>query len=229
MTDYSSVKNTAKNGKLIRAEIREYILAMALVFGFNQDKVWSEKLYPDNPYRQQQCTLLHIPKLIDGMEPEASLFHLHLLVTFESYFKRYATYSDPRYVLFYDTKKFRIYYDRLRYGLNHKVNLHRTMQYMWTPVLLTMLYIYGYDKEKQAIDLNKFWFFKNSWNTEHTISQLENWLLEVLYNKIGNLGAFKVIDDHYLWLEKPHYWEDTAYDNIYFITQKLRAGKYIYH
>lgn len=227
MTDYSSVKNTAKNGKLIRAEIREYILAMALVFGFSQDKAWSDRLYPDNPHRQQQCTLLHIPKSLGYVGPN-SLFHSHLLTTFESYFKQYVGPSlDPKFVLFYDTKKFRIYYDRLKYGPNYKINLHRTMQYMWTPVLLSMLYIYGFDKEKQAIDLNKFWFFRDSWNTEDTVSQLTNWLSEVLYNKVGDLGSFKFVDNRYLWLEKPYYWEEVTYTNVSLITQKLRAGKYI--
>ena len=234
MTDYSSVKNTAKNGKLIRAEIREYLLAMALVYGFSQEKVWTEGFYPYNLHRQKQCTLLFLPVVPENKDYRAILFHENLIQTFKHYFKEFVSseFLDPNHVLFFDTKKFRIYYDRLKYGRKqengeYKVNLHKTMQYMWTPVLITMLYLYGYDKEKQAIDLNKFWFFKECWNVNDTICRLVLWLTTVGYKKTGDLGDVNHIDGHYLWLEKPDLWEKTAYDNVDFITKKLAAGKYI--
>ena len=234
MADYSSVKNTAKNGKLIRAEIREYILAMALTYGFCQEQSYSEDLYPDNLHRQKQCTLLFIPKMPEAHNYKAIIFHKNLIQTFRHYFKEETDKEivPADFVLFYDTTKFRIYYDRLKYGKKQDdgeyfVNLHRTKQYMWTPVLITMLYMYGYDENKQAIDLNKFWFFRKCWNINDTICQLVFWLLYTAYEKTGDLGEVNHIDGHYLWLEKPDLWKRVAYENIDFITKKLEAGKYI--
>lgn len=232
MTDYSSVKNTAKNGKLIRAEIREYVLAMALVYGMVQDHVWSEDLYPWNLHRQKQCTLMFLPKVPENTDYKVILFHQNMIQTIRSYFKEYKDTTGNNknlghdVVLFYDTKKFRIYYDRLRYGRDYKVNLHRTMQYMWTPVLLTMLYIYGYNPKEQAIDLNKFWFFKNSWNKEDTQYRLSMYLYHTksFYLK----GEFEFdTDEDLMYLEDPEEWRKMAYDNMNFITDKLKAGKYI--
>ena len=62
MTNYNSVKNTAKNGKLIRAELREYVLAISMFFGLYKNRAMAHRIYQGDQHREEQCTFLTIDK-----------------------------------------------------------------------------------------------------------------------------------------------------------------------
>lgn len=230
MTDYSSVKNTAKNGKLIRAEIREYVLAMGLINGFYQDNEFAQKYYPNNEHRQKQCTLMNIKKARYHndfyVSNDLKNLVLYLTETMRTYYKNHVLVKnkDNYNVLFYDTKKFRIYYKRLRYGREYKVNLSHTMQYMWTDVLLSLMFVYGYDQKNNCIDLNKFWFYKESVNKKIAAVFLINYLHNVC--KIKNITYS--CKENNLYFQNTEEIINKVTTNATFIKNKLVEGKYIH-
>jgi hypothetical protein len=164
MTSYYSVHNTAKNGRLIRAEIREYVLGMALRYGFYKDKALARVIYPDNERRIGQCTFLNLPKkpeldpAVYGFGcPELIEMPAAVIKTIGSYFKSWTDTDEQE--LFYDTKKFRIYCQRLVYGPDKKITLKHTAQYIWTNYLAMLFCLYGghtYGSGWCSIDIRDF-------------------------------------------------------------------------
>lgn len=159
MTSYHSVINTAKNNKLIRAEIRELTLCEIIYSGLIKAIPGSEvieTLYPDNQLRQKQCKLLR-PHYYNSffkpyVDPDKdiavkNLYYLRFWVldTLKHYYKFNTDSSFSSFHFFYDTKKLRIYYDRIYKCVDVKNQVYKTRfdkikQYFWTPALLAYLF-----------------------------------------------------------------------------------------
>ena len=185
---YESVKNTAKDGRLIRAEVREMVLALALVHGFGKNKDKAAKMYPDNELRQKQYT-----ELVVGYEPYAKFCRnidnsiYWVADALKYYFKYYDSVIEREpynknlgITIFYDTKKFRIYYDRIRYGRDNKIRLNKlTMQYFWTKVPLVLWLPYIGTNITQDLD---FWCFEcvlDSYSIEENMRAISAYISDV--------------------------------------------------
>lgn len=228
MTDYSSVKNTAKNGKLIRAEIREYVLAMTLIHGFYRDDKAATELYQGNMHRVKQCVFSRIHPVDEKWvlrrinDETLALLQTDLVRTIKQFFKYW---NEKNHVtVFYDTKKLRIYYNRLRYGREHKVNLKKTMQYMWTPALLTCMMAQNYHKKYNRLDLSGMWFYDCAYNQWETVDFILKYLSEVC--KLKTKLAYNP-DQHCIYAEDMQELIDLAITNAAFIKSKLIEGKYL--
>lgn len=187
MTSYFSVKNTAKNGRLIRAEIREYVLAIGLYWGFRRPRANAVMRFPDNEQRQKQYTEICAP-FMKAPNPYITDHNLNMLpdwliMTMTSYFSYehwFSADADEKGILFYDTKKFTHYRDRLWYSQMRKTKLDkRTMQYMWTPALLCVLYSYCYSEGK--LDLKEAWFVNNAENVADNMNEIVKYIKEVCH------------------------------------------------
>ena len=227
---YKSVINTAKNGELIRAEIREYVLAMGLINGFYQDSVFAELQYPNNIHRQKQCTMLKVNNVIFA-NPYLESEHLNNLVrnivtTMTKYYKHcnIRTGVEQYSVIFYDTKKLRIYYNRLCYGKNKRIILKHTMQYIWTDILLVLMFIYGYDRTKDCIDLTKFWFYNNAESKTDSAGYILEYMLNICSIKSGIV--FNLADNSISFNNTEEIIERIK-NGALFVTNKLIAGHYI--
>ena len=157
MTNYKSVVNTAKNNKLIRAELREFVLCKAIIEGLYKNSKIAQQLYPDSPIRQKQCRLLSYDYKWD--QSSFMLFNVPIKYKNLFYFTKWVNdvlkvYYKPSYSIYlngtdgviYDTKKFRIYYDWLYKDLSYlgnpgerEVRLSKISQYLWTPLWLILL------------------------------------------------------------------------------------------
>ena len=157
MTNYKSVVNTAKNNKLIRAELREFVLCKAITEGLYKNSEIAQQLYPDSPIRQKQCRLLSY----DYKWDQSSFMSFNVPIKYKNlfYFTKWVNdvlkvYYKPSYSIYlngtdgviYDTKKFRIYYDWLYKDLSYlgnpgerEVRLSKISQYLWTPLWLILL------------------------------------------------------------------------------------------
>lgn len=198
MTDYSSVKNTAKDNRLIRAEIREYTLCLGLLNGFIYDCTVSKKLYPNSQLRQKQFTMLctdNFPKersdcLFKELNIYVKYFEQILASALKSYYKHYPELSKT---VFYDSKKFRIYRDRLQYGPERSISLNRTVQYFWTPALLTLLFsCCGISKNtgSYSLILSNTHMYKNAYNVEDLKIHLLNYIKNVCNLELENSDIY---------------------------------------
>lgn len=160
-TNYNSVINTAKNNKLIRAELREIVLSLGLVFGLSYDKTMAEYFYPNNKHRQKQFTYLKISN--EYLQNE---FLFELINVLKHYYKY--VISD-NYIIFYDTKKFRIYRKRLEYGQDRKIRLNKIMRYFWTFLFVTVIW-------ETKIPLNQIWCINKAYDYNETIEYLNNYI-----------------------------------------------------
>lgn len=242
MTNYCSVVNTAKNGKLTRPELREYVLSIGLVYGFCFDPILGPRLYPDNENRQKQFTKIAISKtdIIGNKEVKMIDFDLPYYLI-EVIKKVYKHFNDSNNLIIYDTKKFRIYRDRLQFGQDRKIRLNEIFQYLWTPALFTTLYSYRWIFVESGITyirLNDFHFFRNAYDTEETISYIKRYLKEVcnleLSLKKSNVNAYYSIHDEYgpciIFPEDYRVresWDNLAQKTAEYIKNKLEKGKYI--
>lgn len=169
MADYSSVRNTAKNGQLIRAEVREMALAIAIAEGFRHDEEFAREHYPDDLRRQKQCTLLAVLTLVKAdPEPdeEENLCRLWIWAkeTLKCFFKHEedSLLEDDSVMnicctKFYDTKRLRIYAKRMEYGRYRQIRLDKaTMQYFWTKLPLALWYEMAKCKDENVLDFARF-------------------------------------------------------------------------
>lgn len=227
MTDYSSVKNTAKNGKLIRAEIREYVLAITLIYGFYRDNELANKIYHGNLHRINQCVFTSICPIDRNLilnqidDENLSLIQTNIANTMKYYFKYWLENNN---MIFYDTKKFRIYYNRLKYGRDHKINLAKTRQYLWTPVLLTCIVAHKYRKNSNEISLKDLWFYDNAYDKHSTMSFFIDYLKNTC--KIKSKILYNSNED-YIYFEDIQEVINLAIKNAAFIKSKLIEGNYI--
>lgn len=243
MTDYHSVINTAKNGKLIRAEIREYVLGMALRYGFFNDFQTAARLYPENTHRINQCTFLQLelhPKLdiaVSQFGNDLITFMPDFLIqTIASYFKVYI--NDDETIVFYDTKKFRIYYKRLAYGPDKKIRLNHTIQYIWTNYLAMLFCLYGehtYGPGWCSIDIRHFDMYANR-VTPHDMHATEtrkqpedidryirSYLADIVHVKCHVVAGVLFFEDHNAYQA---FW-DIANTEAIRIYEKLEEGGYL--
>lgn len=167
------IKNTAKNGLPMRFEIRECVLGLAMVFGFEKDEKIEKLLYPGNEHRQKQCVLLRIPCNITKLSKEMNYLNKAIMVI-----KRYYHYfvQDGEYV-FYDTKKFRIYYKRMTWGREKKVILDNVVQYLRTLLVTTMISEYMNNinlvEDKKESSKN-MWFVREAKNIDESEALLSS-------------------------------------------------------
>lgn len=177
---YKSVKNTAKNGILIRAEFRELVLCYAFLFGLTWDKEIANELYPDNKSRYKQLTILRLPDDLDYNHnlPE-SLRNViaRFLPVLEERFKRHNG-------LLYDTKKLRICRDRMQYGEKREIILDRVINHFWTPLLLVFIMSYAY-KDLQ-IDLLRLNAVRKAHNPNETLSYLYTYFKVICNLDLGS-------------------------------------------
>ena len=163
---YKSVINTAKNGKLIRAEFRELVLCYAFLFGLSWDKKIARELYPNNKLRYKQLTILRLPDNLN--------YNRNLPRDLGNAIKRFLPILEERFRnyngLLYDTKKLRIYRNRMQYGEKREIILDKIINYFWTPLLLVFIISYAY-KDLQ-IDLLRLNAVKKSYNPNETLSYL---------------------------------------------------------
>ncbi len=182
INSYASVVNTSKNGKLIRSRLREIVLCCALVVGLYQNKKCAIKLY-DKEKHIKQCTFLYAKAMLSPSRAfvmSEYLIDLPLVIykTLKYYYKNNGT--D-----FYDTKKFRIYRERLDHGHAYipghkKVTLKNTIQYMSTPLLACMFALYGGQTLYGNLDLRALNCIKHAWKRKETISDLQKYIDVVL-------------------------------------------------
>ena len=207
MPKYNRVHNTAKNGKLLRNEIREYVLAMSLYYGLKFSKKVAKEIFGSQTNRIKQCTFLNITidknLLFRGMPPVAcdDLINLpfYLAETFKSYFKllnQSILDSHRYYYSYYDTKKLRCYRDRLQYGVKRRIRLNHTMQYLWTPALLCVLFslgdwYYNESGDDHILDLSDSWMALYADNIAETADYLYTYILHTFPN-MSNLTDLKV-------------------------------------
>lgn len=163
---YESVKNTAKNGKLIRAEFRELVLCYAFLFGLTWDKEIARELYPNNKLRYKQLTILRLPNSLE--------YDCNLPKNLKEAIRRFLPILEERFKkhdeLLYDTKKLRIYRDRMQFGNERKIILDRVINHFWTPLLLIFIVSYAY--KDLEIDLLRLNAVRNSHNPNDTLSYL---------------------------------------------------------
>lgn len=235
MTTYTSVKNTAKNGQLLRSEIREIVLAMAIYHGLYHDKDTAERYYPEDIHRQKQFTFMvtceaphplghknldKLPKwLIDTMK---YFFKHEDIVYYGEPFEEDATLTQ-----FYDTKKFRIYAKRMEYGKRKLVRLDKaTMQYFWTKLPLALWYCYGEDKANNALDFWNFDIMLRPLSLEDNMREISRYISEICgipntydYEKSTTRLYFSSKDFAKL--------KETCKEEALRIKQKLYNGAYI--
>lgn len=189
INNYKSVVNTAKNEKLIRADLREYVLALGLYLGFTENKLRAQKLYPNNQRRIKQCTFLNTARCESATEYPTELLsdidslHRMLIQTLCCYYKQ--DKFD-----FYDTKKFYHYRNRLEYGKPDKIlgikkiDLTRTIQYMASPVLACMFAakgIWTHVDNVPQLDIRNFDCIRRAYDIKKTDSQIQKYIDVVLH------------------------------------------------
>lgn len=226
MANYNSVKNTAKNGKLIRAEIREYVLAISMFFGLYKNRAMSHRLYQNDKHRQEQCTFLTIKKnrKLDPILNKKGNEHLlsmpqYMDNTFRSYFK-YKTRSN-KMTTFNDCKKLNIYYKRLIYGKRKTVRLKHTIQYIWTPFLATIICLYGKHSENN-IDINDFWLYRKATDINDNDRNIYNYFRKIKIDAKVINGIIKFRDES----EYNKFW-DMVNANALLVFYKLNGGNYL--
>lgn len=186
INSYASVINTAKNGKLIRARLREIVLCFGLVTSFYQNKERAKHLFKNKENRIKQCTFLYAKALLcPRVRPEMSAALVFLP---SAMFRVLQCHYKNDGTDFYDVRKFRIYRKRLEFGPRNKkgrkkITLKHTIQYMWTPLLACMFALYGGQMLNSGInklDLRKLNCVKYAWNRKETALELQKYLDVVL-------------------------------------------------
>lgn len=173
---YSSVKNTAKNGKLIRAELRELVLAEAFRYGFEQDddgtRLW---IYPFYDFLYPNTGPFHNAKNI----------HTWVFETFRYYYKYRLTEDKKidsisvRTIVFWD-KKFRIYKKKLEYGQKHEWRLRKKiMQYFWTKAPLVLFFNDAVILDAKCLDFDWFEFTSNAYDVVENMRAISDYIRNI--------------------------------------------------
>ena len=153
------MKNTAKNGLPMRFELRECVLSLALIYGFEKNEILAEMLFPNDDIRREQVVFIRIPKKHIGDVFEKGSFRLAIEVI-----KRYYKFiENDDEIIFFDTKKFRIYYQRLIWGREKKIILDKTIQYFRSSLVNEVLSEYMMyiclDSYKEE-PFNNYWWYR---------------------------------------------------------------------
>lgn len=235
MTTYTSVKNTAKNGQLLRSEIREIVLAMAIYHGFYHDKKLAMQYYPEDLHRQKQFTFMvtnEAPYLLE--DKNLDKLSKWLIDTMKYFFKYedIICYEEPfgedsMFTQFYDTKKFRIYAKRMEYGKRKYTRLDKaTMQYFWTKLPLALWYCYAEDEVNNALDFWNFDAMLRPLELEDNMREISRYISEVC--GIPNTYDYKKSETRlYFSSEDFAKLKQTCKEEALRIKQKLYNGAYI--
>ena len=195
INSYASVVNTANDHKLLRHRIREIVLAVALSIGFYQNEIRAQWLYRTNKKRIEQCTFLYAKSIVSPQRKREFSDTLYQLPA--AIYKTLLCFFKSNETELYDTKKFRIYRQRLEYGPKNrhgyrKITLHHIIQYMSTPLFACMLGLYSgniLEPGKDQLDISAFDFFKRAYDKSDTARELQKYLDVVL--KIPGLQVTK--------------------------------------
>lgn len=235
MTTYTYVKNTAKNGQLLRSEIREIVLAMAMVHGFYHDKKLAMQYYPEDIHRQKQFTVLttcEVPYSLNNKNLDK--LSKWLIDTMKCFFKYENTvcYQEPYkeislFTRFYDTKKFRIYAKRMEYGKRKLIRLNKaTMQYFWTKLPLALWYCYAEDEVNNALDFWNFDTMLRPLELEDNMREISRYISKIC--GIPNTYDYEKSETRlYFSSENFAKLKETCKEETLRIKQKLYNGAYI--
>lgn len=226
MINYRSVKNTAKNNRLIRAEKREYILCISLIHGFYRKEKLARLIYGNDDLRVSQATFIRIQPsskswvLSRTKSINLAVLQMNIMKVMRASPKFWGN-GDGSYV-FLGTRKYRIYYDRLLFGKDKKIRLHKTIQYLYTPAFLALLFAEGYHKKNQNLSLEKLWFYNHAYDKEETTKYILNYLkdvckLEASYDSKHQTIIFADIKQALKLADK----------TAKVINKKLKIGKYL--
>ena len=235
MTTYTSVKNTAKNGQLLRSEIREIVLAMAIVQGFYHDQKLAQQYYPEDIHRQKQFTFMVTNESPYPLGDEnLDKLSRWLIDTMKCFFKHedIAYYQEPFkadsvFTRFYDTKKFRIYAKRMEYGKRKLIRLDKaTMQYFWTKLPLALWYCYAEDEANGALDFWNFDATLRPLSLEDNMREISRYISDVCgipntYDYENNPSRLYFSSENFAKLK------ETCKEEALRIKQKLYNGAYI--
>ena len=230
INSYVSVVNTAKNGKLIRARLREIVLCYGLVSGFYQNRTRASLYYAEE-HRVEQCTFLYAksmlnPRTYPSMSEDLVRLPAAMYKTLQHYYKNNGT--D-----FYDTKKFRIYRQRLEYGPADKtgykkISLKRIIQYMATPLLSCMFALYAghtLTKDGTFLDLNSLYCVRYAWDKKQTVYELQKYIDVVL-----KIPGLYITEDGHLQFDtqtaEQAFW-NTVNQEASKLYQELKEGNYL--
>ena len=213
---YYSVKNYAKDGKLTRSELREFVLAIAMQNGFETDKALASRIYYLDEDKRAAFVVLrsYIPKYLDKDASDIEKIPLWLTETLRHYYGNTKTEvktepygPDAICISFFDTKKFRIYRKRLAYGQKKKWRLRdKNMRYLWTPLPLAYWMHEISDPGNKALDFELFYAVSEAFDVQENMRALSSYLTDIC--KIENRylpqkSLFKLYldDDNYNKLE----------------------------
>ena len=233
---YFSVKNTANNNKLIRAEERELLLCLGLIFGFFHDESMAKQLYDSSEWdlRLPQFTYIPIPRYNSAIVDMNKDFWPIIDWTTKMAFHRYKHYDTDNMIYLYSTKRLRIYRERLEYGRNKNWRLDKTYRYLWTPAFLVYLML-GYNPQELTISLKDFYFIEHAENKEATVDYLIDY-----FKRTCDLVLVKNEEADAFILEKHNYdyiifrnedamrpWLIAAFKELNKIHEKLQLGNYL--
>ena len=201
MTVYYSVKNTAKNGQLIRADRRDYILTLLLIYGgyhilhnpnvpdeMKQD--FYNDFYPDNKLRQKQFSILFFP--VDKLKVK---YYNNDYGNFLTYLSKVAerefnysnnVFNNYEYEFFFDTRKLRAYLDRLEWGVGKKWRFQRTLTFLWSPALFVRFLTdfnhisTSQDQRYSCICINHYFFWGIAYDPKEAAEFVKSY-----FHKIG--------------------------------------------
>ena len=182
INSYASVVNTAKNGKLTRARLREIVLCCGLVVGFYRNEKYAINLYSKKQHAKQ-CTFLFAKAMLS---PCTNAFMDQALINLPAaIYKTLKYYYKNDGMDFYDRRKFRIYRERLDRGHcfingHKKMSLKQTIQYMSTPLLACMFALYGGQCFYEELDLRILYCIKHAWKKKETVLELQKYIDVVL-------------------------------------------------
>ena len=233
---YESVKNYAKDGKLTRAELREFVLAIAMLNGFETDKVLASRIYYLDEDKRAAFVVLrsYIPKYLDNKASDIEKIPIWVTEALRHYYgntksnvKKEPYNPDAVCVSFFDTKKFRVYKKRLEYGHKRKWRLReKNMRYLWTPLPLAYWMHEISDPASKALDFELFYAVSEAWDVQENMRALSSYLTDIckIENKyLPQKSLFKL------------YLDDANYEKLEVLCraearklkQKLYYGTYI--
>lgn len=173
---YASVKNTAKNGKLIRAELRELVLAEAFCYGFAKENERTGLPLRLTDFSYPEGDPLHNVYDMHGWTAEMFRYYYnHNICTVHN--EPYK--PDEKLICFHD-KKFRIYRKRLEYGSGHLWRLKKkTMQYFWTKAPLVLFFSEAEVPGQCILDFQWFEFVEKAYCIEENMRAISRYITEI--------------------------------------------------
>lgn len=174
--NYENVKNTAKNGKLIRAELRELVLAEALCYGLIDKDKFTELPIPDTEQLHSKNDPLSNVYKMNGWVIAALRYHYNYSV-FHLDNEPYCPAMD---IFYFRSKKFRHYRKRLEYGPEHYWRLRKNiMRYMWTKAPLVLFFAEAEVPGSFCLDFTLFEFAYLSYSLEENMQAISEYISRV--------------------------------------------------